>query len=802
MSHPTRATRSLIRPAAVVALTMTLASSAPAGDDWPHLRGPAHDGAVPAAPGEGLGLAVAWSVALGPSYSCVSIVGERVVTLASNGTEDFVVALSSADGRELWRHRLGPVYRGHDGSEDGPIASPALADDAAYVIDPRGSLRALDLASGELLWSKEVEGELGGECPEYGFTSSPLVVGELLIAQVGGSAGRALCAFERMSGEPVWSALDGEVAYQSPVVLTLAGRRQLVVLNGPELVGLEPADGAVLWRHALAEGEGASMGLATPVDDERFLVSVRGALRVIRVTASEAGDGYATEETARLRDLGRGYAAPVVYDEHVYGLQGGFLTCVSLESGRRVWKSRPPGGCGLVRRGDRLIVFAADGHVVVVRATPEGYQEEARVRALEFTGYSWPSLAGDRVYVRNSAGLACVGLTEPAPAVATPEATESRSAAAGAFAGFLAELEASDERVALVEARFGEAVELPLVEDGFVHFVYRGEAEDVAVAGSLTDGGTPDPLVHVEGTDLWYRSYPVSAGSRIEYLFHVDFDDWVADPRNPHRTPARWGELEASEVLLPGFERGTKNEEPAEGVARGRLETLEFTSERLENTRQVQLWLPPGYEDAEDAAFPLLIVHQGGDWLEKGRLANTLDNTVGRSVRPLVVAFVEPIDEWWFEGGGSGTEAWLDMLAEEFVPWLSERYELTEKADERALFGVRNFGLTAAYGALRHPDVFGKAAMQSIFLGDIARHGFFELLAGEPRSVEFYLDWNRYEERNKDRGVDFAADNRRTHAALVEAGYTVHGGEAPDCHGWGSWRSRADRMLAALFPPR
>jgi len=351
----------------------------------------------------------------------------------------------------------------------------------------------------------------------------------------------------------------------------------------------------------------------------------------------------------------------------------------------------------------------------------------------------------------------------------------------------------------MIDAFFEQNRSFPILEGNLVHFVFRGEVQDLAVAGSMVSGSAPDTMARIAGTDFYYRTYEIEPGARWEYRFQVDFGEWRPDPLNPNTSPATWGDTPVSEVITPGYEPATHQREPT-GEERGRLERFEFASDSLGNTREVQVYLPHGY-DAGTEAYPLLIVHQGDEWLERGLMANSLDNLIGKSVRPLVVAFVPPISEWWYEAGGTGTEEYLAALATELVPMLAQRYRLSDRAGERALMGTEGFGLTAAYGTLLYPEVFGKAAIQSVALGDRARHAFFELLdQGPRRAVRFYVDWNPYEAKSPDAGLDLAADSERLVRALKAKGYHVDGGEALDSHGWGSWRSRSDELLVCLFP--
>jgi len=226
---------------------------------------------------------------------------------------------------------------------------------------------------------------------------------------------------------------------------------------------------------------------------------------------------------------------------------------------------------------------------------------------------------------------------------------------------------------------------------------------------------------------------------------------------------------------------------------------MTFKSEALGNERELVVYLPPGYGDAEQA-YPLLVVHRGKAWLEKGLMANSLDNLIGNGVAPVVVAFVEPIGEWWLEAGGTGTADYIDMLAGELVPFLESKYRLIGDPAARTLMGTRYFGVTVAYAALAHPDVFGNVAIQTAALGLGSDDAVMALLAGEKKPVRFYLDWNRYESRSVDSDIDFGGDSRRLGTALEQAGYEVAGGEVLDSYGWGSWRARTDRILITFFP--
>jgi len=789
-------------PSALPILLALASGSAPQdapSASWPHLRGPHGDGRVDGAgafDGD-VALAARWRVPLGPAYSGVSIADGRAVTLFSDGAQDHVVALRCTDGSILWRRPIGPTYLGHDGSDDGGISSPSIADGRMFVVGPHGRLVALRMEDGAELWSIDLVADLGAKLPDYGFITTPLATDGLVIVQAGGSEGRLLCAFAPGTGELVWSLGEGEAGSASPVAMELAGRRQVVVLNGREILGVDPTAGSVLWKVALDERSWAGSGLPGAIDGERFFASVGGALTVFRVRAVDGA--LAAEELYRTRELGRSYADPVAHGGHIYGFNSDFLTCIDATDGKRLWKSRPPGGAGLILVDDELVVFGAEGVVALVAASPEGYREEARLAALEHSSLTWPSFAEGRVFVRNNREIACLDVRRAVEGAALADATPASSAppGEGSFARFVRAVEAASDKAAAVDAFLVEHPELPIVEGDLVHFLYRGDVQDVAVTGSMLDG-SPESMERIAGTDLHHKTYRIEPGTRWEYAFQVDFGRPVADPRNPRTTPADDGP-DLSEVLAPGYRGQTHFLPKAEGE-RGRIESFEFTAAEHGTTREIQVWLPPGY-DAGETRYPLLLVHRGPDWLEKGGLANTLDNLVGRTVRPLVVAGIAQMPQWWFESGGTGTEQYMTMLVRELVPALGQRYRLSQDPADRAVMGAEGFGLTAVFTALTHPETFARAAAVSVFLGDVARHALFRRIGADPvADVRLYVGWNRYEARDPDAGMDLRADSARLFQALEERGYSVTGGELPDAHGWGGWRAGADDWLQALFP--
>ncbi len=786
------------KPSRLLIVFLTLAFPATAAlADWPHPRGPAQNGQGKdgdAIGHERVGLTDAWRIPIGSGYSAIAVTDGRVVTQFSAGEHNWVAAYDATSGTELWRHATGPILKGLDGSDDGPLSSPVTGHGMVFTLDPRGSLEALRLGDGGVVWTKHLKEDLGAEPPHFWFTTTPLVAGDKILV-AGGGDGHAITGLDAKTGAIAWRTGDGGVDYQSPTLMTLGGQEQAVAVTGAGIMGIEPAKGTVLWHHPFGDDDRSGSAIPTFIGDDTFVIPLNSGFSAFQVT--KGGDGWSVSERYQTDAFGRSYAQPVLHKGHLYGFRGQILVCMNAETGERVWRSRPPGGDGLILIGDRLVIFAAKGAVVIADASPEGYNELARFDALEGSSLTWPAFDDGRIFVRNLEELAALQVTQGA---ATEQVVDAGTMD-HAFGRWLREAQASEEPGTMVDALWTKHETLPIVEDGYVHFLFRSDAGEVAIGGSMLDQGVTEPLHHLAGTDLFHRSYALEPGSRWEYRFQADFGDWTTDPRNKRTVPAVRGRGEFSEIATPGYTLHRPFDEPEGG--QGTIEPFTLKSAALETEKEIEVYLPPGYADSGESTYPLLVVNDGPSWREKGQLTAALDNLIGDRVAPVIVAFVPPAGAWWEEAGGSKTKEYAHMEAEELVPALAKRYRLSNAAADRAILGDRYYGLTTAWTALRHHDVFGHAVLFSPTLsqghGDDLRAKIAQRMGAK---VAFHVDWNRFDYRHVDRGADYGSEAEALFATLESHDYTVAGGEVLDSFGWGAWRNRTAAMLEALFPAK
>jgi enterochelin esterase family protein len=351
------------------------------------------------------------------------------------------------------------------------------------------------------------------------------------------------------------------------------------------------------------------------------------------------------------------------------------------------------------------------------------------------------------------------------------------------------------EQLAALERLLESQPTFPIVEgEGLVHFVFRGSARDVRLEACLAapDG---DPLHRFPGSDIFYRSYSVQPGERLEYRFLVDGETRLTDPRNPYASPGRDGVGDVSELRAPGYEPAPHTAAPA-GYPRGRLVDLRLRSSALDEMRRVRVYLPAGYAPIGER-YPLLVVSDGFRVLRLGRAAHSLDNLINARVTPIVAAFVEAhMPE---EGVGRRGGAYARLLGAEIVPFLEGRFFVGGAPERRAVLGVDRGTTPALAAAAIYPGSFGKLALQSVHLDSSLGEEAIRALGRARQPLEVYLDWSRCELRSSS-GQDLREHAARLVRRLESAGLGYYGGEAPGGSGWGSWRSRTDRVLEAFFP--
>ena len=386
-------------------------STAAVAADWPRWLGPDQNGTSPeegifgaAAPA----LNVAWSRALGKAYSGIAVVDGKAVTMFADGETDWLTAMDATHGKELWRYRIDEMFPKIGGSNGGQLGMPVVDHGIVYGLGARGQIFAVRLEDGSEVWTTHAVDELGGKQPHFGFTTTPLVVGDLLFVQTGGEDGHSLTGLARNTGKVRWSTGDEAVGYQSPIVTELFGQLQIVAVTNTSVSGIRPEDGQVLWSHEHGLVDRRD-GWSTPIliGDDSFVLT--GGAESAALQVSKSGDELEVKELWRGTSLKGNFAMPVLHGEHLYGFNGDFLSCVHARTGEQTWKHRSD-AAGLILVDEHLVIFDSSGDVVIGAASSEGFEEKSRVNVSEKGGYTFPSFSDGGIFVRNLTDIARVNV--------------------------------------------------------------------------------------------------------------------------------------------------------------------------------------------------------------------------------------------------------------------------------------------------------------------------------------------------------------------------------------------------------
>ena len=336
----------------------------------------------------------------GPGWGSFAVHGDLLFTQEQRGDDEIVSCYDLTTGAPVWSH-ADPARFWESNAGAGPRGTPTLHLGRVYTFGGTGILNALDARNGSVVWSRNAAADTAKKTPVWGFASSPIVVGEMLIVATSG----VLAAYDLGTGEPRWIGPKGGWGYSSPHLATIAGVAQIVLLNGAGAMSVAPADGRLLWDHpwksdaivqpiVLAGGDvliGSGSGIGVKVG-------------VRRVAIAHGPAGWTTEERWTSNRLKPYFNDFVVHQGHAYGFDGSTLACIDLKDGERKWKGGRYGSGQLVLLPDQdlLLVLSEQGGLALVRAAPGAFIELARFpAALEGKTWNHPVLAGAVLLVRN-----------------------------------------------------------------------------------------------------------------------------------------------------------------------------------------------------------------------------------------------------------------------------------------------------------------------------------------------------------------------------------------------------------------
>jgi len=380
--------------------------------DWPGFRGPNRDGVI-----RNVRITTDWAAsppvqrwqrAIGPGWSSFAVDRGLIYTQEQRGEDEIVSCYRLSNGEPVWRHRDRVRFWESNGGA-GPRGTPTLAGGRVYALGATGILNVLDAGNGAVIWSRNAATDTKTNTPMWGFSSSPLVMGDLVIVAASGK----LVAYETATGTPKWYGPVHRGSYSSPQSVTLDGVDQIVLMSADGTTSVDRDTGKVLWEHAWGDGTPIVQPAVT-ADGDLLIdgLSAMGGLGVRRLGLSHAAGKWTVTERWTSTGLKPYFNDFVIHKGHAYGFDGSILSCIDLADGTRKWKGGRYGAGQLILLPDDdvLLVIAEEGDLALVSATPNAFKEIARVPAIEGKTWNHPVLVGDTLLVRNGEVMAAYTL--------------------------------------------------------------------------------------------------------------------------------------------------------------------------------------------------------------------------------------------------------------------------------------------------------------------------------------------------------------------------------------------------------
>jgi hypothetical protein len=395
-------------------------AAAEAGADWPGFRGPQRDSAV-----RGVQIATDWATSppaelwrrpVGPGWSSFAVHGDLFYTQEQRGEEESVSCYRMSTGEPVWRHR-DAVRFWEANAGAGPRATPTLSNGRVYTLGATGIVNVLDAKTGAVVWSRNAASDTGAKLPIWGFSGSPLVMGDTVIVATAGT----LIAYDAATGEQRWKGPESRGGYSSPHLATIDGVPQVLLVSGISVTSVAPADGKVLWEHAW-DGDGIVQPALTPDGD--VLIGAGSGMSdgngVLRIGVTHGPAGWTTQERWTSIGLKPYFNDFVVHKGHAFGFDGSRLACIDLKDGKRKWKDGHYGHGQIVLLPDQdlLLVLSEKGELALVGASPDQFTELAKLPAIEGKTWNHPVLAGDVLLVRNGEEMVAFRLARAGQALA------------------------------------------------------------------------------------------------------------------------------------------------------------------------------------------------------------------------------------------------------------------------------------------------------------------------------------------------------------------------------------------------
>ena len=387
-----------------------------------------------------------WQQPVGGGYASMAVVGDLLVTIEQRDDDEAVICYQASTGRELWLYKYPAKFWEAMGGP-GPRSTPTIDGDLVFAQGAMGDLVCLELATGNLRWTKNLLSLFKIPNTEWGITASPLVIGNRVIANAGGRRGNGLVAFDRSTGDQVWASEGlkpgtgplveasttkelpaaeeaghqmaseekrNRPGYASPTLETILGMQQILNFDGTGLRGYDPETGKQLWFHA--HENSAAVNAAQPIlfKDGRIFIACSYGTGCAMVQVTHEGDTWSTKTLWENKNLRAKFSSAILFEGYIYGLDEGIMVCLDPATGARKWKKGRYNHGQMLLTNGTIVVLTENGRCVFVKPSPTGLQELGEFPALPDSYKTWnpPAMVNGKLFVRNHHDMACYDIKQ------------------------------------------------------------------------------------------------------------------------------------------------------------------------------------------------------------------------------------------------------------------------------------------------------------------------------------------------------------------------------------------------------
>ena len=349
-----------------------------------------------------------WKKEIGSGFSELVVSEGIIYTMFSEKIDsisgfEYLAAYDEKTGNENWRVKVDSIYIEIDGWGDGPRSTPTIDDENIYCLSGLGKFSARSKKDGTLIWELDFVKDFGSTRPRWGYASSPRLIDNILVIEVGGKDGKTFMAFNKSDGTVAWADGQGVATYSTPLFSKIEGQDQLIFINGRTLYSYN-LKGDTLWTFPMPIPGNIVMPVL--VEENKIFVSYIG--KGFFITQINKNKGIEVLNNSSMKN---DFTTSIYHDGFIYGFHVAALRCISAETGEVKWSKRGFGKGSFILADGKLIILSDKGLLAIAKASPDAYQELGSIQAIEGS-ITWtaPSYTNGKVYVRNQTEMACFKL--------------------------------------------------------------------------------------------------------------------------------------------------------------------------------------------------------------------------------------------------------------------------------------------------------------------------------------------------------------------------------------------------------